>query len=84
MYMYAIYSIKLICIDTFEKQIKIQLELLKMFESNSSTISALHFEMSLAWDSLANSRHPLPLATKFIRYTLSLKEKVFRFDTIFY
>ena len=32
MYMYAIYSIKLICIDTivmFVKQIKIQLELLK-------------------------------------------------------
>ena len=29
MYMYAIYSIKLIFIDTFVKQIKIQLELLK-------------------------------------------------------
>ena len=29
MYMYAIYSIKLIGIDTFVKQIKIQLDLLK-------------------------------------------------------
>ena len=36
------------------------------------------------FNSLANSHHPLPLAAKLIRSTLSFKDNVLRFNAIFY
>ena len=47
----------------------------KMFDSNSSKISALHFKMSLAWDSLANSWHSVALHDHQIYKILSFLSK---------
>ena len=57
---------------------------ISMFDLNSSKISALRFNMLLAWvfpmlNSLANSRHSLQWTAKFIRSTLSLKYHVSSF-----
>ena len=59
----------------------------KMFHSNSSKISALHFKMSLAWDFLfwiSQFRASLTTCHQIYKLYPSFNDNVFCFDTIFY